>query len=168
MYVWWPGLDDEIENSVRLCRSCQATPAPAPLNPWRWPSRPWSRLHVDFAGLFMGKTLLIAYDFEFCLPCLEFQRPWCQTMGLVLLVRNSRPSSREMENQANHVSSIPSRRLAERALQIVKKGPQEGNRGQLGDRVRYYSSIELLLIARRASRLRSCCWVVDREVVWIC
>ncbi len=65
MYVWWPGIDDEIENSVRLCRSCQATqstPAPAPLNPWQWPSRPWSRLHVDFAGPFMGKTLLIVID----------------------------------------------------------------------------------------------------------
>ena len=65
MYVWWPGLDEDIENSVRLCLSCQETqskPPPAPLNPWQWPSRPWSRLHVDFAGPFMGKTLLVVVD----------------------------------------------------------------------------------------------------------
>ncbi len=62
MYVWWPRIDDEIENSVRLCRSCQSTPAPAPLNPWQWLSRPWSRLRVDFAGLLMGKTLLNVID----------------------------------------------------------------------------------------------------------
>ncbi len=37
MYVWWPGIDADIEKSVRLCTACQdtasATP-PAPLNPW--------------------------------------------------------------------------------------------------------------------------------------
>ena len=26
MYVWWPGLDADIENSVRLCQACQAIP----------------------------------------------------------------------------------------------------------------------------------------------
>ena len=53
MYVWWPGLDKDIEESVRLCREChvnQASPPVAPLHPWQWPSRPWSRLYIDYAG----------------------------------------------------------------------------------------------------------------------
>ena len=29
-----------------------------PLHPWSFPSRPWSRAHIDHAGLFMGKTFL--------------------------------------------------------------------------------------------------------------
>ena len=31
------------------------SPAPAPLHPWEWPSRPWARLHIDHAGPFQGK-----------------------------------------------------------------------------------------------------------------
>ena len=37
MYVWWPGLDTDIEESVRLCDECQlnqSNPPLAPLNPW--------------------------------------------------------------------------------------------------------------------------------------
>ena len=52
MYVWWPGLDKDIEESVRLCRECQvnqASPPVAPLHPWQWPSQPWSRLHTEYA-----------------------------------------------------------------------------------------------------------------------
>ena len=41
MYVWWPGLEKDIEESVRLCNECQfnqSNPPTAPLNPWNWPS----------------------------------------------------------------------------------------------------------------------------------
>ena len=57
-YVWWPGIDVEIEKSVRTCVSCQevqSSPPVAPLNPWKWPSMPWARLHLDFAGPFENK-----------------------------------------------------------------------------------------------------------------
>ena len=39
MYVWWAGLDADIEESVRLCDECQlnqSNPPLAPLNPWNW------------------------------------------------------------------------------------------------------------------------------------
>ena len=51
LYVWWPGIDKEIEKSVKQCRKCQPTqvlPPSAPLHPWKWPSRPWTRLHIDY------------------------------------------------------------------------------------------------------------------------
>ena len=54
-YLWWPGLDKDLEKLAKSCLSCQAvkqTPPVAPLHPWIWPVRPWQRIHVDFAGLF--------------------------------------------------------------------------------------------------------------------
>ncbi len=65
MYVWWPGISSDIEKSVRLCRECQETqssPPVAPLNPWKWPTRPRARLHLDFLGPFEGKNILVAID----------------------------------------------------------------------------------------------------------
>ena len=64
MYVWWPGMNADIEKSVRRCGECQvqSTPPLAPPNPWKWPSRPWARLHLDFAGPFQGKTILVLID----------------------------------------------------------------------------------------------------------
>ena len=34
-------------------------PQVAPLHPWEWPSAPWERVHVDFAGPFMDSMLLV-------------------------------------------------------------------------------------------------------------
>ena len=62
MYVWWLGLNDDIEKTVRQCTECQlnqSTPAVAPLQPWQWPTRPWKRLHLDYAGPVKGKMYLI-------------------------------------------------------------------------------------------------------------
>ena len=65
MYVWWPGINADIEKSVWLCTECQevqSSPPVVPLNPWKWSSRPWALLHLDFAGPFLGKMFLIAID----------------------------------------------------------------------------------------------------------
>ncbi len=43
-YVWWSGLDKDIENQAKACLSCQeqaSKPAVAPLNPWVRPNSPW-------------------------------------------------------------------------------------------------------------------------------
>ncbi|XP_059188219.1 uncharacterized protein K02A2.6-like [Centropristis striata] len=64
-YVWWPRLDQDLENKVKTCTQCQTNqnmPPPAPLHPWEWPDRPWSRLHFDFAGPFKGQMFLIMVD----------------------------------------------------------------------------------------------------------
>ena len=65
MFVWWPHMDKDIERVVQHCNQCQqvkATPPAAPLQPWQWPSRPWARIHIDFAGPIEGKMMLIAID----------------------------------------------------------------------------------------------------------
>lgn len=64
-YVWWPGIDKAIEDLVKSCKSCQAPqkfPEPAPLHPWIWPCKSWVRVHLDFAGPFLGRSFLIAVD----------------------------------------------------------------------------------------------------------
>ena len=65
MYVWWPGITKDIEETVRDClqfQTHQSTPPVAPLHPWAWPTRPWARLHIDYACPFKGKMILIIVD----------------------------------------------------------------------------------------------------------
>ena len=63
--VWWPGIDQDIESAVASCEACQgsrANPPAVTLHPWVWPSGPWDRIHVDFAGPFMNSMFLIVVD----------------------------------------------------------------------------------------------------------
>lgn len=63
--VWWPGIETDIENAVHDCEACQSlrtNPPSNPLYPWPWPSGPWERIHIDFAGPFMGSMFLIVVD----------------------------------------------------------------------------------------------------------
>ena len=62
MYVWWPGINQDIDRIVRQCLPCQQTrsqPPEAPLHPWSWP---WARLHLDYAGPVEGKMVLVMID----------------------------------------------------------------------------------------------------------
>ena len=64
-YVWWPSMDSDIEQRVKNCQLCQQhlnAPAKAPLHPWEWPERAWSRVHVDYAGPMDGLMFLIVVD----------------------------------------------------------------------------------------------------------
>ena len=64
-YLWWPGLDQEIKALVKGGSSCQQdkpSPPVAPLQPWIWPSKPWDRIHVDFASPFQDKMFFVAVD----------------------------------------------------------------------------------------------------------
>ena len=64
-FFWWPKLDSDIEQLARKCSGCQIhqkAPPKASLHPWEWPSAPWERIHIDFAGPFLGHMFLIAVD----------------------------------------------------------------------------------------------------------
>ena len=65
LHVWWPDLDIELEKMVKTCEHCQETKPDSPrvpLEPWKWPSRPWSRVHVDYAGPFLNSMFFIVVD----------------------------------------------------------------------------------------------------------
>ena len=64
-YVWWPGMEQQLENRVKLCEQCQLSrhmSPKIPLHPWEWLERPWSRIHVDYVGPYLGNLFLLAVD----------------------------------------------------------------------------------------------------------
>ena len=63
-YVWFPGLDEEIERKVKHCEACQLhqkNPKLAVPHPWTHPTTPWERIHIDFCT-FLSKQWLIIVD----------------------------------------------------------------------------------------------------------
>ena len=61
----WPRLNHDIETAVKQCancQQCQPLPPAVPLQPWAWPTQPWSRLHIDFAGPMAAKMFLVVID----------------------------------------------------------------------------------------------------------
>ena len=64
-FVWWPNIDCDIEQTAKSCYPCQQIkhmPPSAPVHPWSWPSGPWHRIHLDFAGPFLGHMFLLCVD----------------------------------------------------------------------------------------------------------
>ncbi|KAF2879124.1 hypothetical protein ILUMI_27046 [Ignelater luminosus] len=64
-YCWWPRIDLDIENFCRNCVHCnklQNNPVKAPLHPWEPAQKPFDRVHVDFAGPFMGTYYFTLID----------------------------------------------------------------------------------------------------------
>lgn len=64
-YIWWPKIDKDIEDLVKSCHPCQinqASPEKSPLIPWQPADRPWSRVHIDYAGPIRGYYLLVIID----------------------------------------------------------------------------------------------------------
>ena len=64
-YLWWPGLDHELEDLTKSCPEClsqRALPPKAELHPWEWPTHPWHRIHVDYAGPVDGRYFLVIVD----------------------------------------------------------------------------------------------------------
>ena len=60
-YVWWPGVDKTLEQHVQSCTLCQE-PQVSPQHPWEWPRKPWSCVHADYVGPFLGHMFLIMID----------------------------------------------------------------------------------------------------------
>ena len=63
-YMWWPGLDKDIENKGKSREECQQqsiSPALAQLHPFEFPDQPWYRIYIDHAEI-EGKTILIIID----------------------------------------------------------------------------------------------------------
>ena len=162
MYVWWPVLDKDIEESVRLCNECQlnqSNPPAAPLNPWSWPSRLWARVHLDYAGPIEGHYLLVIIDAHSkwieALPTkstsshvtIELLRSLFAQFGLPETIVSDNGScfvSEEFQqflksNGIKQITSAPyhpsSNGLAERAVQIVKKGLKKTTEGSMKSRI---------------------------------
>ena len=157
-YVWWPNMNSDLEARVRSCEKCHSSRPPppmVPLHPWEWPSEPWSRLHLDYAGPLQGKMFLVIVDghskWMDVIPVpsatsavmIEKLRLLFATHGLpnkIVTDNGSVFTSVEFEDfmQGNgniHVCSAPyrpaSNGLAERAVQTFKQGIARLSEGSL-------------------------------------
>ena len=148
-YVWWPDMDSTIEEVVKSCRNCQENrnmPAKAPVHHWETVRQPWTRVHVDFAGPFIGKIFLMVIDSyskwieAFPLntnnygskPTIECLRSMFATHGLPqILVSDNGTSFASVEfakflkaNGIRHIRSAPyhpsTNGMAERGVQTFK------------------------------------------------
>ena len=158
MYVWWPGIDKQIEECVCTCQECQvnhSSPPVAPMQPWKWPTRPWARLQLDYAGPFLGRMFLVLIDAHskwieaFCvtsatssatMECLRHVFAQFGVPKTVVTDNGTCFTSDEFEaflkaNGVRHLMSAPyhpaSNGLAERAVQIVKRGLKKVTQGTL-------------------------------------
>lgn len=64
-FFWWPGMDKEIEEIGSTCRDCievKDNPSKSEINPWKWPEKPWQRVHTDFIGPYKGYDFLLLID----------------------------------------------------------------------------------------------------------
>ncbi|XP_055584973.1 uncharacterized protein K02A2.6-like [Uranotaenia lowii] len=64
-FVYWPNIDDDVEDFVRRCSSCaQAVrdPRKTTLESWPLPSKPMERIHIDYAGPIDGFYYLVIVD----------------------------------------------------------------------------------------------------------
>ena len=162
MYVWWQGIDSDIERSVHICTECQEVQSSSPiepLNPWKWPTRPWSRLHLDFMGPFEDRMFLILIDAHskwikaFCTQkatskvVIDALRTVFARFGIpkTIVSDNGTPFVSEEfvhflhQNGIKHNTSAPyhpsSNGIAEHAVQIVKRSLKKVISGDINSRL---------------------------------
>ena len=151
-FVWWPALDSGVEEKVKSCSICQSNhPAPpaAPLHPWRWPTTPWTRLHQDLAGPFLGHIFFILVDAHS--KWIEVEQMTSTTSSAILrnifscfglpnvIVTDNGRHFVSTEFESFHLTSAPyhpsSNGLAERAVKTFKDSVSKLQEGTLKDKI---------------------------------
>lgn len=148
-------MDEELETMTKNCSGCLETrhmPPPVPVHPWEWPTEPWQRIHVDYAGPVEGHNFLVVIDAHSKWPevfCTESQtsavtieclRTVFARFGLPLqLVSDNAQTFASDEfaqfmavNGIKHTTSAPfhpaTNGLAERLVQTLKQGLRASKR----------------------------------------
>jgi hypothetical protein len=145
-YIWWPQLNEDIEELIGSCTKCLENRhmPPKTTHDWITPTRPWSRIHIDFAGPFYNKYFFIMVDSYSKWPevfmvknmnsstVIQLLRTTFCTHGLCeVLVSDNGTSfvSNDMKqfinaNNIRHVTTAPyhpaTNGLAERMVQTIK------------------------------------------------
>ena len=131
------------------------SPVLASLHTWDWPSCPWTRLHIDHAGPFLGKIFLVVVDAHskwmdvVIVPSTSSQatikalRPIFATHGLPEIIVSDNGSAFTSEefqefvkrNGIRHLRLAPyhpaSNGLAERAVKTFKTAMKKATTGDL-------------------------------------
>lgn len=165
-HFWWPKLDTDIEGLVKDCQVCQSNksmPPTTPTHAWKWPERPWQRIHIDFAQKVKDNFLVVIDAYSrwpevkvmtntTATATVEAVRGMFAAYGLAEeLVSDNGPQlvSREFEtflqkNRVKHIKSAPyhpaSNGAAERLVHNLKQslGNQKGSGRSLQHDVIFY------------------------------
>ncbi|XP_064100788.1 uncharacterized protein K02A2.6-like [Macrobrachium nipponense] len=147
-WVWWAKIDQDIGEVTKNCSICfkNFTNPRAPTLSWPIVGKPWSRLHIDFAGPIDGKYFLIIVDSHSKFLDIQFsssttsavtighlRKTFCNFGIPDIIVSDNAPNfvSQEMEeflckNSIKHVTPAPyhpsSNGLAETAVRTFKEG----------------------------------------------
>ena len=149
---------------MKQCEECQqsrATPPPAPLHPWQWPTHPWRRIHIDFAGPKEGKMFLVIIDAHSIAKWIEvfamkkatssatikYLRQLFAQFGIpetIVSDNGTQFVSADLKdfcrlNGIHHIQTAPyhpsSNSLVERAVQVFTKGISKQSTGTLNDQI---------------------------------
>ncbi len=161
----WIKIWKTRSNTARSARKTRKWPPPVPLQPWEWPNRPWSRLHLDFAGPFMGRMFLVMVD--------------AHTKWLEAHVLKNITASVTVDTlcQVFSVHGLPDVVVTDNGptftgemfQEFVKRNgiSTQGQVLKLTSLV-FCSSIGLLHRLLPAWRQQRCCWDGNRNLTWIC
>ena len=132
------------------------------MHPWEWPEHPWKRIHIDYAGPFLGKMFLLVIDAHSrwmeieavhsatTQSTLEHLRSMFARFGLpeVMVTDNgtcftsSEFAEFSRRNQIRHVKVAPyhpsSNGLAERAVQTFKLGMKKQTSGTMQTKLSHF------------------------------
>ena len=153
-YVYWLGMDKDIENMAKSCRNCASVAKAPPIkfNSWPKTDKLWSCLHIDYAGPIKETYFFVIVDsFTKWPEVFKWKTPTTMTTIEVLqelfarfglpetIVSDNGTSftSKEWENfgrllSINHLKSAPyhlrSNGLVERFIDIFKRAIKKANR----------------------------------------
>ena len=156
-YFWWAEMDQDLEQTAKTCEACQQHAkalSHAPPHLWEWSCKLWARIHMDYAGPFMGKRFLVFVDaYSKWIDAYVVQTPTTQVTveklqvsftlhGLSEVVMSNNGSCFTRSEFARfcaargivHITSFPyhpsSNGLAERAVQTLKQGLEKIDKAQ--------------------------------------
>ena len=164
-FVWWPGMDQKIEETVKEWTECQqskASPPVAPLCSWQWPTRPWSCIHIDFSESMNNLPLIVIVDAQSkwikvvkmnsttATATIQELKTVCARFGIPKsIISGNGPQFTLGEftefyhlNGIRHVCVLPfhlsSNGLAEHAVQTFKKGFKKMSEGSVQDKIAHF------------------------------
>ena len=77
MIYWWPGMDKQVEDLIKACLVCQfndksVKQTHAPLQPVKFPERPWEKVAIDIVGPFERAT----NDCRYAITLVDYNSKW--------------------------------------------------------------------------------------------